>query len=63
MTDTRKLEISLLTMRLSVGVFFLVWAIQKTVAPELANTTRSGLSIGGAAGISQRLRRRRVAVP
>ena len=36
MTDTRKLEISLLTMRLSVGVFFLVWAIQKTVAPEMA---------------------------
>ena len=23
-------------MRLSVGVFFLVWAIQKTVAPEMA---------------------------
>lgn len=36
MTETRKLEISLVTMRLSIGVFFLIWAIQKTVAPELA---------------------------
>lgn len=32
----RKLVISLAAMRLSVAVFFLVWAVEKIVAPELA---------------------------
>ena len=31
----RNLTISLAAMRLSVGVFFLVWAVEKIVAPEL----------------------------
>lgn len=36
MTDEGKLQISLAIMRISIGIFFLVWSIEKIVAPELA---------------------------
>jgi putative oxidoreductase len=36
MTDEGKLLISLAIIRISIGIFFLVWSIEKIVAPELA---------------------------
>ncbi|MGB3535316.1 MAG: hypothetical protein WBA13_17595 [Microcoleaceae cyanobacterium] len=36
MTDEDKLLISLAIIRISIGIFFLVWSIEKIVAPELA---------------------------
>ncbi len=36
MTDEGKLLISLAIIRISIGVFFLVWSIEKIIAPELA---------------------------
>ncbi len=35
MTDQRRLQIALAVMRISIGLFFLVWAIEKLVAPEV----------------------------
>ncbi|MEQ8387589.1 MAG: DoxX protein [Alphaproteobacteria bacterium] len=34
MTDERRLEISLAIMRLTMAAFFLVWTLEKFVAPE-----------------------------
>ena len=34
MTESRKLEIALLSLRLTIGAFFLVWAVQKVLMPE-----------------------------
>ena len=34
MTESRKLEIALLSLRLTIGAFFLVWALQKVLLPE-----------------------------
>ncbi|MEM9908679.1 MAG: DoxX protein, partial [Cyanobacteria bacterium P01_D01_bin.44] len=36
MTSTRKTEIGLATIRITTAAFFLVWSIEKIVAPELA---------------------------
>jgi hypothetical protein len=36
MTDEGKFLISLAILRISIGIFFLVWSIEKIVAPELA---------------------------
>ena len=36
MTDERKLQVSLLSIRLATSAFFLVWTFQKVFAPELA---------------------------
>ncbi|MEM8806498.1 MAG: DoxX protein, partial [Cyanobacteria bacterium P01_G01_bin.38] len=36
MTSTRKMEIGLATIRITTAAFFLVWSIEKIVAPELA---------------------------
>ena len=35
MTDEGKLQISLALIRISMGLFFLVWSIEKIIAPEL----------------------------
>ena len=35
MSDTRRLQISLLVLRISIGVFFLVWSVEKLIAPEV----------------------------
>ncbi len=36
MTDEGKLLISLAIIRISIGIFFLVWSIEKIIAPELS---------------------------
>ena len=36
MTESRKLEIALLSLRLTIGAFFLVWSLEKILAPEIA---------------------------
>jgi hypothetical protein len=36
MTEEGKLLISLAIIRISIGIFFLVWSIEKIIAPELA---------------------------
>ena len=36
MTDEDKLLISLAIIRITIGIFFLVWSIEKIIAPELA---------------------------
>jgi hypothetical protein len=36
MTDEGKFLISLAILRISIGIFFLVWSIEKIIAPELA---------------------------
>ncbi|MEM1251186.1 MAG: DoxX protein [Cyanobacteria bacterium P01_H01_bin.21] len=36
MTSTRKLEIGLATIRITTAAFFLVWSIEKIVAPDIA---------------------------
>lgn len=36
MTSTRKMEIGLATIRITTAAFFLVWSIEKIVAPEIA---------------------------
>ena len=36
MTDSLKIAVSLLILRLATAAFFLVWALEKVVAPELA---------------------------
>ncbi|MGC1308907.1 MAG: hypothetical protein WA885_16900 [Phormidesmis sp.] len=36
MTNNRKLEISLATIRITTAAFFLVWSIEKIVAPDIS---------------------------
>ena len=36
MTEEGKLLISLAIIRITIGIFFLVWSIEKIIAPELA---------------------------
>lgn len=36
MTDDKKLQIGLLSIRLAVSAFFLVWTLQKILMPEMA---------------------------
>ncbi|MGF1521632.1 MAG: hypothetical protein ACFBSF_04850 [Leptolyngbyaceae cyanobacterium] len=36
MTSTRKLEIGLATIRITTAAFFLVWSLEKIIAPEIA---------------------------
>lgn len=35
MSDQRRLQIGLTALRFSIGVFFLVWSVEKLIAPEL----------------------------
>lgn len=36
MSHEQRLQISLMLLRVSIGVFFLVWSVEKLVAPEVA---------------------------
>lgn len=36
MTSTRKMEIGLATIRITTAAFFLVWSLEKIIAPEIA---------------------------
>lgn len=35
MSDQRRLQIGLTALRFSIGVFFLVWSVEKLIAPEI----------------------------